>query len=80
MLAPLPPLAAGVFGWFQPTCAWVGLGLAFGPIVTVAMDYDGVISIVPKEPRPRWTAWAIGYIGYGVLCGVAALGGAWLAR
>ncbi len=84
LLALLAPLVAGVFGWFRPTEALrLGLSLVFIPIVNTAvitaMEYDGVISIFPKGARPRWIVWAVAVAG-GVLCGVAALVGAWLAR
>jgi hypothetical protein len=67
MLMPLGPLAAGAFGWFRPTDAWVGLLWTFLPVMHVAQALED--GDIPERARPRFIAWTI---GYGVLCGVAA--------
>jgi hypothetical protein len=74
MLLLLAPLVAGVFGWFWPSGAWCGVGVAFLPAMQLSMAFDrGDIS---EGALRRLVLWAI---GYGVLLGVAGPVGAWLA-
>ncbi len=76
LLAPFPPLAAGVFGWLDPSEAWWGVWvLPVATAVQIAQAWER--GDIPEWARPRWIAWAI---GYAVLCGVAAPVGAWLTR
>jgi hypothetical protein len=77
LVTPLGPLTAGVFGWLYPSEAWWGVWvLPAGTAMHIAQAWeDGKI---PEEARrPRWIALEM---GYAVLCGVAGLVGAWLAR
>ncbi len=88
MLTLLVPVGLGVYGWGWLTLTdalRLGGVLGFGSVVRTAiqtsMDYDGTITIVhggfSKGARARFIALGI---SYGVLCGVAAPVGAWLAR
>jgi hypothetical protein len=71
MLQLLVLLGAGASGWFWPTDAWCGWGLAFVPAVTIAQLEERTDN--PELARPRWVAWAI---SYGVLLGGAGPVGA----
>ncbi len=76
LLAPLAPLAAGVFGWLDPSEAWRGVwALPVATAVHISMEWErgGIL----ERARPRWIAWMIGYT---VLCIVAGFVGARLAR
>lgn len=73
----LPPLAVGVFGWFDPTDAWVGVWVVpIGIAVTTALAWERG-DIPPEWAQRRVIAWTIGYV---VLSGAAGPVGAWLAR
>jgi hypothetical protein len=58
MLTPLAPLVAGVFGWLDPTDAWMGLLWVFGSVVRVAQALED--GDVPERARLRFIAWTIG--------------------
>lgn len=77
LLVPLGPLTAGVFGFLDPSEAWMGVWVApVGAAMHIAQDWeDG--KIPERARRPRWIALMM---GYAVLCGVAGPVGAWLAR
>jgi hypothetical protein len=77
LLVPLPPLTAGVFGWFAPSESWWGVWvLPAGTAMHIAQRWeDG--KIPERHRRPRWVALEI---GYAALCGIVGPVGAWLAR
>jgi hypothetical protein len=75
LLAPLGPLAAGVFGWLDPSEAWVGVLLPVGTAIQTTHAWErGKLS--EWERQPRFIALKM---GYAVLCAVAGPIGAWLA-